>query len=41
MYVASALTLAGAAWFVRTQRKRRSILPKTAVETLPSGTSQS
>lgn len=37
-YVASALTLAGAAWFVRTQRKRRSILPKTAVETLPSGT---
>jgi prolipoprotein diacylglyceryltransferase len=36
MYVASALTLAGIAWFIRTQRKRTQVTPEVAPDTRPA-----
>jgi prolipoprotein diacylglyceryltransferase len=36
MYVASALTLAGAAWFIRTQRRRPQLTPEAAPDTGPA-----
>ena len=38
MYVASALTLAGIAWFIRTQRKRHQDTPEAAPDTTASRT---
>ena len=39
MYVASALTLAGIAWFIRTQRKRTQVTPEAAPDTRPAAIS--
>jgi prolipoprotein diacylglyceryl transferase len=36
MYVASALTLAGIAWFIRTQRRRSQVTPEAVPDTMAS-----